>query len=280
MRLHLVDGTFELFRAHYSKRPPHPQKATRGLAQSLLALLLNPAEQVTHLAIAFDNPIRSFRNDLFAGYKSDEGVPPDLRAQFDSAEEAARAVGAVVWSMREFEADDALATAAARYAREVDQVRILTPDKDLGQCLEGDHVVQVDVIRKKVTNEEALRQRLGVRPESIPDFLALTGDDADGIPGLPGFGQRTASALLARFVHLEAIPLDGRGWPEAVRGAGRLVDVLRERLADALLYRELATLRRDVPLRESLEDLRYRGPDEARLREIAGVAAQPAAAPD
>jgi 5'-3' exonuclease len=279
MRLHLVDGTFELYRAHYSKRPAHPQKATRGLAQSLLALLLNPLEQVTHIAVAFDNPIRSFRNDLFAGYKSDEGVPPDLRAQFDSAEEATRAVGAVVWSMREFEADDALATAAARYGGQFEQVRILTPDKDLGQCLEDDHVVQVDVIRKRVTNEEALRQRRGVKPESIPDLLALTGDDADGIPGLPGFGERTASALLARFVHLEAIPLDGRGWPGDVRGADRLAATLRARLGDVLLYRELATLRRDVPLLESVDDLRYRGPDESRLGQILGSEAQPPAGP-
>jgi 5'-3' exonuclease len=279
MRLHLVDGTFELYRAHYSKRPAHPQKATRGLAQSLLALLVDPQEKVTHLAIAFDNPIRSFRNDLFPAYKSDEDVPPDLRAQFDSAEEAARAVGAVVWSMREFEADDALASAAARYGGAVEQVRILTPDKDLGQCLEADHVVQVDVIRKRVTNEEALRQRRGVGPRSIPDLLALTGDDADGIPGLPGFGERTASALLGRFLHLESIPLDGRGWPGSVRGADRLAATLRERLADVLLYRELATLRRDVPLRESLEDLRYRGPDEARLRQILGPEPQAAAGP-
>ncbi|TMA41834.1 MAG: flap endonuclease [Deltaproteobacteria bacterium] len=268
MRLHIVDGTFELFRAHYSKRPAHPLKATRGLAQSLLALLANPAEQVTHVAVAFDNPIRSFRNDLFADYKSDEGVPLDLRSQFDAAEEATRAVGAVVWSMREFEADDALATAAARYAGQVDQVRILTPDKDLGQCLESDHVVQIDVIRKRVLDEQALLQRRGIQPHSIPDYLALTGDDADGIPGLPGFGERTASALLARFVHLENIPLNGRGWPETVRGADRLSQTLRERLADVFLYRELATLRRDVPLPESLEDLRYRGPDERRVREL------------
>src|SRR3954447_9498871 len=157
-RLHLVDGTYELFRAHYSPRPDHrapagwDAKATVGVAASLLALLVDPSEAVTHIAVAFDNPIRSFRNDLFAAYKSDEGVPPELRAQFDSAEDAARAAGVVVWSMREFEADDALATAAARYGSQVDQVRILTPDKDLGQCLEGDHVVQVDVIRKRVTN--------------------------------------------------------------------------------------------------------------------------------
>ena len=268
MRLHLVDGTFELFRAHYSKRPAHPMKATRGLAQSLLALLASPIEQVTHVAVAFDNPIRSFRNDLFPYYKSDEGVPPDLRAQFDSAEDAVRAVGAVVWSMREFEADDALATAAARYGAEVEQVRILTPDKDLGQCLVADHVVQVDVIRKRVLDEQTLLARRGIRPESIPDFLALTGDEADGIPGLPGFGERTASALLGRFVHLEFIPLDARQWPESIRGADRLLQTLRDRLGDVLLYRQLATLRRDVPLHESLEDLRYRGPDAARVSEL------------
>ncbi|HMC33829.1 MAG: flap endonuclease [Deltaproteobacteria bacterium 13_1_20CM_2_69_21] len=279
MRLHLVDGTFELFRAHYSKRPAQPLKATRGMAQSLLVLLANPAEQVTHLAVAFDNPIRSFRNDLFADYKSDEGVPPELRAQFDAAEETTRAIGAVVWSMREFEADDALATAAARFGGQVDQVRILTPDKDLGQCLEADHIVQVDVIRKRVVNEQALLDRRGVKPESIPDFLALTGDDADGIPGLPGFGERTASALLARFGHLENVPLDARHWPEAVRGADRLAHVLRERLADVFLYRELATLRRDVPLRESLEDLRYRGPDERRVRELLALEAPATTSP-
>jgi 5'-3' exonuclease len=276
MRLHLVDGTFELFRAHYSKRPAHPMKATRGLAQSLLALLANPVEQVTHVAVAFDNPIRSFRNDLFHYYKSDEGVPPDLRAQFDAAEDAVRAVGAVVWSMREFEADDALATAAARFSAEVEQVRILTPDKDLGQCLVTDQVVQVDVIRKRVLNEQTLLARWGIRPESIPDFLALTGDEADGIPGLPGFGERTASALLGRFVHLEYIPLDAREWPPSVRSADRLLQTLRERLADVLLYRQLATLRRDVPLQESLEDLRYRGPDAARVSELfAGAAEAP-----
>jgi 5'-3' exonuclease len=282
MRLHLVDGTFELFRAHYSKRPAHPMKASRGLAQSLLALLANPIEQVTHVAVAFDNPIRSFRNDLFPDYKSDEGVPPDLRAQFDAAEDAVRAVGAVVWSMREFEADDALATAAARYAPEVDQIRILTPDKDLGQCLLADHIVQVDVIRKRVLTEETLLARRGIRPESVPDFLALTGDEADGIPGLPGFGERTASALLGRFVHLESIPLDVGAWPGSVRGAERLLQTLRERLADVLLYRQLATLRRDVPLRESLEDLRYRGPDTARVSALfaaGGDAPRPAEPP-
>jgi len=249
------------------------------MVQSLLGLLANPSERVTHLAVAFDNPIRSFRNDLFPGYKSDEGVPADLRAQFDIAEDAARVAGAVVWSMREFEADDALATAAALFGPQVEQVRILSPDKDFGQCLEADHVVQVDVIRKRVVNEQALVERRGIKPESIPDFLALTGDEADGIPGLPGFGERTASALLARFVHLEYLPLDARLWPEPIRGADRLLRTLRERLPDVLLYRRLATLRRDVPLRESLEDLRYRGPDRSRIGEFLPAPAPPAPPP-
>jgi 5'-3' exonuclease len=266
MRLHLVDGTFELYRAHYSKRPDRPFKASIGLAESLLALLKDPVEQVTHLAIAFDNPIRSFRNDLYAGYKSDEGVPDELREQFDLAEEGARAAGVVVWSMKEYEADDALATAAARWRGEVDQVRILTPDKDLGQCLEGDHVVQIDVIRKRTLNEATLLERRGVTPRSVPDYLALIGDDADGIPGLPGFGERTAAALLSRYVHLDAVPLDGRGWPASVRAADRLAATLRERLADALLYRKLATLVTDVPLpQRSLDELRYQGIRPAEL---------------
>src|SRR6202171_4966029 len=242
MRLHLVDGTFELFRAHHSKRPDRPLKAAVGLAAQLLQLLHNPAEDVTHLAVAFDNPIRSFRNDLFAGYKTDEDVPPELREQFDLAEEATRAVGAVVWSMKEWEADDALATGAARFRGQVDQVRILTPDKDLGQCLEGERVVQVDVIRKRVLDESALLQRRGVRPESVPDFLALTGDEADGIPGLPGFGGRTASALLARFIHLPDVPLDARAWPDGVRGADRLAATLRDHFPHRALSRQVGHL--------------------------------------
>src|SRR5438270_4284858 len=191
MRLHLVDGTYELFRAYYSKRPPHrapdgtDKKATVALASAMLALLHDEGEAVTHVAVAFDNPIRSFRNDLFDGYKTEEGVPAGLLAQFDSAEEAVRALGIAVWSMRELEADDALATGAARFGAEMEQVRILTPDKDLGQCLRGSHVVQVDWRAKLVLDEDGLRHRRGVGPTSIPDLLALTGDDADGIPGLP-----------------------------------------------------------------------------------------------
>jgi 5'-3' exonuclease len=271
MRLHLVDGTFEIYRAHFSGRPGHvdpagrDRKATVGLAESLLALLHDPDEAVTHLAIAFDNPIRSFRNDLFDGYKDDEGVPPELREQFDAAEEAARALGLAVWSMDAFEADDALATAASRFAGEVEQVRICSPDKDLGQCVSGRRVVLVDRIRGRETDEDGLRERRGIAPASVPDFLALVGDDADGIPGLPGFGEKTAAALLARHPTLEEIPLDPAGWPPSIRGAARLAETLRFRRDDALLYRKLATLVRDVPLRETLGELAWKGVDPVRF---------------
>jgi 5'-3' exonuclease len=259
-RLHLVDGTFELYRAHFAPRPNRPLKATVGLASAMVALLSEAAEKVTHVAIAFDNPIRSFRNDLFAGYKSDEGVPGDLRAQFDGAEEAARALGLTVWSMKEFETDDALATAALRFGPAVDQVRILSPDKDFGQCLDGQRVVLVDRIRNRVLDEAAIREARGVGPASIPDLLALTGDTADGIPGVPGFGAKTAAALLAKFVHVEAIPDDPAEWPKGIRGAERLAPELRALRKEVALYKKLATLRTDVPLAETLDDLRYRGP--------------------
>jgi 5'-3' exonuclease len=265
MRLHLVDGTFELFRAHFSKRPgvtgPSGQdlKATVGVVWSLIGVLEDPAEQASHLAVAFDNPIRSFRNDLYPGYKTDEGVPPELLAQFDTAEEAVRNLGAVVWSMDRWEADDALATAAARWGPEVEQVRILTPDKDLGQCLSGTHVVQVDRMRRRVIDEEALLAMRGIRPASIPDYLALVGDSADGFPGIPGFGERTAAALLSRFEHLEGIPVDPSAWPPEIRTGWRLATTLRELWNEALLYRDLATLRVDVPLPEGLGDLEWRG---------------------
>jgi 5'-3' exonuclease len=274
MRLHLVDGTYELYRAHFSPRPARTApdgtdgKATLGLAESLRALLRDPAEAVTHVAVAFDNPIRSFRNDLLAGYKGDEGVPPELRAQFDLAEEASRALGLVTWSMREHEADDALATAAARFRDGVEQVRILTPDKDLGQCLAGARVVQVDRLRGRVIDEATLRERRGIGPRSVPDWLAMVGDAADGIPGLPGFGEKAASALLARHARLEEIPPDPGRWPAEVRGASRLAATLRERWEEALLYRRLATLVTDVPLGESLGDLEWGGVPRRRFDEL------------
>ncbi|WP_225413569.1 5'-3' exonuclease [Stigmatella hybrida] len=265
MRLHLVDGTYELFRAHFSPRPGHEApdgqdvKATVGLMSSLLALLHDKAEAVTHLAVAFDNPIRSFRNALFAGYKSEEGVPPELLAQFDLAEEAVRALGVTAWSMKDHEADDALATAAARWADQVEQVRLLTPDKDLGQCVRGQRVVQVDRRQEKELDAEGVRAKLGVPPASVPDLLALVGDDADGIPGLPGFGGKGAAALLTAYGHLEAIPAEAADWSVRPRGADRLAATLREHREEALLYRRLATLVTDAPLKESLEALAWKG---------------------
>jgi len=269
MRLHLVDGTYELFRAHYGKRPDHaaadgtPVKATVGMLTSLLQLISDPKEQVTHLAVAFDNPIRSFRNQLFAGYKTEEGIDPVLFAQFDGAEAAVRAVGVTVWSMDRWEADDALATGAARWAGEVEQVRILTPDKDLGQCIVGKRVVQVDRMRQKEIDEEGLVALRGIKPASIPDWLALTGDDADGVPGLAGFGAKSAAAVLAKFEHLENIPDDPKLWPATVRGAERLARTLAGSRELAVLYRLLTRLVTDVPLPETLDDLRWRGvPDK------------------
>ncbi|KFA92227.1 5'-3' exonuclease [Archangium violaceum] len=271
MRLHLVDGTYELYRAHFSPRPGatapdgRDVKATVGLVSSMLALLHDAHESVTHVALAFDNPIRSFRNELFAGYKSDEGVPPELHAQFDLAEEAMRALGLTVWSMKDFEADDALATASARWSGKVEQVRLLTPDKDLGQCVRGGKVVQVDRKQQKELDEDAVRAKLGVAPASVPDLLALVGDDADGIPGLPGFGEKGASALLNAYGHLEAIPADASAWSVRPRGADKLAATLREHREDALLYRKLATLVTDAPISKSLEDLAWAGVPRARF---------------
>jgi 5'-3' exonuclease len=266
MRVHLVDGTFELFRAHFSPRFARHRapagweaKATIGLAVSLLGLLHDAAEAVTHIAVAFDNPIRSFRNDLWPGYKSDAGVPPELRAQFDAAEEAARALGVTVWSMRELEADDALATGARRFGEAVEQVRLITPDKDLAQCLAGRRVVMVDRMRRRELDEEGLRARRGIGPASVPDYLALVGDAADGIPGIRGFGARTAARLLGAHLHLEAIPAHPAAWPAAVRGAAQLAATLDAEREAAVLYRRLATLVTDAPLAESLEALRWRG---------------------
>lgn len=266
MRLHVVDGTFELFRAHYSPRPGRVDrtgrdvKATVGVVQSLIALLHDEAEQVTHLAVAFDNPITSFRNALFAGYKTDAGIDPALRAQFDAVEEAVARLGVVVWRMVEFEADDALATAAARWAKDVEQVRILTPDKDLGQMLRGESVVQVDRIRRRVLTEATLRADKKLAPQSVPDWLALVGDTADGIPGLAGWGEKSASEVLSVYTHLEDIPPSPAGWKVTVRGAQRLSQALEAGRDEARLYRTLATLRTDVPLEQGLEELRWRGP--------------------
>lgn len=271
MRLHLVDGTYELYRAHYAPRPDHREpsgkdaKATVGIVESLLSLLHDADEAVTHIAVAFDNPIRSFRNDLFLPYKSDEGVPPELRSQFDAAEDAIRAIGVTAWSMREYEADDGLATGARKFRDEVEQVRIMTPDKDLGQCIRGDRVVQVDRRQKKVTNESVFRADRGFGPDSMADFLALAGDSADGFPGLPGFGKKTASMLLGAYQRIEQIPADVSQWTVKPRGAIQLAATLVEHRNDALLYRKLATLIDTVPLTESLEDLEFKGVPRERF---------------
>ncbi|MTV26893.1 flap endonuclease [Nitriliruptoraceae bacterium ZYF776] len=267
MRVHLIDGTYELFRAHFSKRPPRVDrdgrdvKATAGVVSSLLGLLHDEDEAPTHVAVAFDNPIESFRNRMFAGYKDGSGVEPALRAQFDAVEEAVAALGVTVWSLDEHEADDALATAAVALAREeaVTQVRIMTPDKDLGQVVSGDRVVQVDRRREVVLDEAGIVAKQGVPPTSIPDLLALVGDTADGIPGLAGFGAKSAAAVLARYGHLEDVPDDAVDWDVPVRGAARLAGTLAAHREEASLYRDLATLRTDVVLDLDLERLAFSG---------------------
>jgi 5'-3' exonuclease len=277
MRVHLVDGTYELFRAHFSQRPPKAVtlatgpmdvKATTGLVASMLGLLHDPDEAVTHLAIAFDNPIVSFRNDLFDAYKSDEGVVPAIRAQFDLAELAMKALGIVVWSMDRWEADDALATGATRFAPLAEQVRILTPDKDLGQCVQGTRIVQVDRMRRKLIDEDVVRSVRGVPPASIPDLLGLVGDAADGIPGIAGFGAKSAAAVLARWGTIERIPDDAAEWDVKVTGAPRLAATLRAEREDAMLYKKLATLVTDVPIPESIDDLEFRGVPRASFDQL------------
>jgi 5'-3' exonuclease len=271
VRVHLVDGTYELFRAWFGAPSARTSDglevgATRTLARQLLKHVRE--QPITHVGVAFDHVIESFRNELFPGYKTGEGLDPALLGQFFLAEDVTRALGFVTWPMIEFEADDALASAAARFARDprVDEVRLLTPDKDLAQCVSGKRVVTV--WKERVLDEEGVHARFGVGPASIPDYLALVGDEADGIPGLPGFGERSAATLLAEYGHLEAIPDDPADWRVSVRGAARLAQVLAEQRAQALLYRRLATLRTDVPLAEDLDALALRGPDLAALEEV------------
>ena len=264
VKVHLLDAPWELFRAHFGRpeeRDPDGRlvSATIGLVESTLALLREPG--VTHLGAATDHVIRSFRNDLYAGYKTEAGMPPELLAQFELAERALEALGVVVWPMVEFEADDALATAAARWADEpgVEQVVICSPDKDLAQCVDGRRVVQLDRLRGTVTDGGGVWTRFGVTPASIPDYLALVGDSADGYPGLPGWGKTSTAAAVGRYGTLEAIPARASAWDVPVRGAVRLAATLRECWQEALLYRELARLCRDVPLARALDDLRWRG---------------------
>jgi 5'-3' exonuclease len=264
MKLHLVDATFELFRAFYSRpaeRGPdgRPVNAVRGLLDSMLSLLREP--DLTHVAAATDHVIESWRNDLYPGYKSSAGMPPELLAQFADAERALRALGIMTWPMVEDEADDALAAAVAHAGADprLEQVVICSVDKDLAQCVSGTRVVLRDRMRRITYDEAGVIAKFGVAPESIPDYLALVGDSSDGFPGLPGWGAKSAAAVLARWLHLEQIPASALDWDLPLRNASRLAATLREQLSDALLFRRLATLNRDAPIRGTLDELAWSG---------------------
>jgi 5'-3' exonuclease len=264
MKIHLVDGTYELFRAHFGAPPKKALNgmevgATLGLIRSLLMLL--QTEGVTHVAVAFDHVIESFRNKMYAGYKSSEGVDPIILNQFDLAEKAVSALGVPVWSMVKFEADDAIATATARFKKEksVEQVIICSVDKDLTQMVDGRKVVCWDRRREIILDEKGVVEKFGVKPESIPDYLALVGDSADGYPGIKGWGAASTSAVLAKFKHIESIPKDPKKLPLGLGRATTLLENLQANYQDALLFRELSTLRQDVPLKEKLKDLEWKG---------------------
>lgn len=269
MRVHLIDGTYELFRMFYgapraTAADGREVGATRALLRSFATLLRDP--DVTHVGVAFDRVIESFRNELFDGYKTGEGIDPDLYAQFPLAEQAAQALGMVVWPMVEFEADDALASAAAKFQEQADvRVFICSPDKDLAQCVVGDRVVTFDRRSGSMLDEDGVREKFGVAPKSIPDFLALVGDAADGIPGIPRWGAKSAAAVLAHYEHIENIPDDPLDWAVKIRGAKTLAGNLAYQRKDALLYRELATLRRDAPIPQTLDELRWRSVDHEAL---------------
>jgi len=264
MKVHLVDGTYELFRNHFGVPPrkaPDGREvgAVAGLIRSLLLLLTSP--DVTHVGVAFDHVIESFRNKLYPGYKTGEGVDENLLAQFPLAEQTAGALGVVVWPMVEFEADDALASAAARFGgdKRVEQIVICSPDKDLAQLVSGGKVVCWDRRRDIVLDEAAVTEKYGVPPRSIPDWLALVGDSADGFPGIPGWGAKSAASVLAKYPHLEDIPAAPGDWGMSPGRALRLSETLEARREEAMLYRRLATLRADVPLKEKLDDLEWKG---------------------
>jgi len=264
VEVYLIDGTYELFRHFYALPYARDQDgrevaAVRGVLGSVLGMIRGGA---THVAVATDHVIESFRNGLWPGYKTGEGIAPDLWSQFGLLEEVLSAAGVVVWPMVEFEADDALAAGAAAAARDprVERVIICTPDKDLAQCVRGTRVVRLDR-RKRVTLDEAgVVGKFGVSPESIPDYLALVGDAADGYPGLPGWGAKSSAAVLAKFVHLESIPSDCREWGVNAANARALAHTLANERDLALLFRTLATLRTDIKLFDDVDELQWRGP--------------------
>jgi 5'-3' exonuclease len=268
----LLDGTYELFRAHYGRRDTvvgadgSDLRATLGIIDSTLALLREP--DVTHLAASFDTVIESFRNVMFPAYKSSVGMEPELLAQFPLAEAALEAIGVVVWRNIEFEADDAIATAAIRWVEDVEQVVIATPDKDLNQVVIGSRIVTYNRREQKILDEAGVVEKFGIHPESIPDYLALMGDTADGVPGLPGWGAKSAATVLARYPRLELIPESAADWDLTVRGADKLAATLRESRELAFAYRELTTLRLDVPIEETLSDLEWRGVPRAAFEEF------------
>jgi 5'-3' exonuclease len=264
MDVHLIDGTYELFR-HFFAVPSSTDKngqeigAVRGVLGSVFSMIEAGA---THLGVATDHVVESFRNDLYPGYKTSEGVPPELLSQFPILEEALQAMGVIVWPMTYFEADDALASAAAKASPDdrVKQVIICTPDKDLAQCVVGTRIVQLDRRREIMRDEAGVEEKFGVKPASIPDFLAVTGDSADGYPGIAGWGQKGAALVLSRYPHLEDIPKDWRGWHPFIRRARPLAESLFSAWDDALLFRTLATLRFDAPVFDNVDDLRWSGP--------------------
>jgi len=264
MKVHVVDGTYELFRQFFA-RPPHANAdgkevaAARAVVRGMVSML---EDGVTHIGVATDQVIESFRNDMFDGYKSGEGIDPVLWAQFGLLEEGLRAVGIATFGMVEFEADDAMASIAAVAAADsrVEKVLICTPDKDLAQCVVGDRVVQFDRRQEKMYNAEGVMEKFGVKPESIPDYLGLVGDAADGIPGLPGWGAKSTSTVLAHYTKLENIPAAAGQWEITVRSGAKLAQTLADNTEAATLYRELAILRADAPTIESVDELRWSGP--------------------
>ncbi len=269
MQVHLFDGTYELFRAYFGAPPQQHEGREVGAVRTFLSSLarLLRSGQVTHGGVAFDHVIESFRNDLFAGYKTGEGIDPALFGQFELAERAAAALGLVAWPMVEFEADDAIATAAARAAADprVEQVKICAVDKDMCQCVIGTRVVEWDRWKDVTIDEPGVIAKHGVPPVSIPDWLALVGDTADGIPGLDGWGKSSAAKVLTAHGHIQDIPDDPAAWKANVRGADKLAASLRANRADAMLYQKLATLRIDCPIECDVDALAWRGPNKPLL---------------
>ena len=277
MRVHLVDGTYELFRYHYSPNNRDPERgAVRGVVNSMLQLVEDGA---THIGIATDQVIESFRNDLWTTYKDGSGVDPQLKAQFPVVEEALEAAGFTVWPQTTFEADDALAAGAALGVADerVEQVIICTPDKDMAQLV-GGKVVQWDRRQDKWFDVEGVREKFGVLPESIPDYLALVGDSADGFPGVPGWGAKSTATVLARYRHIEEIPPAAGQWDVTVRGGAKLAVALQDHIEDALLFRTLATLQPDAPVSRSIDDLEWTGPTD-EFATIAAPSTEPRSSP-